>query len=278
MKVIAHISDLHFGRVDDAVVAALLTDLADPAPDLIVISGDLTQRGLHAQYEQARAFIAALPSPYLVVPGNHDIPAYALHERFTYPLRRYRRYIHHDLAPFLHDGDLAVLGLNSARPFLLRHWNWSYGSLSRRQIDLVAEMFRPLPPRTVKVLAAHHPFLPPPAAPNTRLVHRAVPMLQACAEVGVDLLLAGHLHQSYVGDAAAHHTAVGRSMLVAQAATATSTRLREEPNAYNRVHLSLDRIVIGSRIWDGRRFADGAVDAFRRAGRRWHPEHGPAAD
>ena len=63
MKTLAHISDLHFGRVDDAVVAALLADLVEPVPDVIVISGDLTQRGLHAQYQQARAFMAALPSP-----------------------------------------------------------------------------------------------------------------------------------------------------------------------------------------------------------------------
>jgi 3',5'-cyclic AMP phosphodiesterase CpdA len=278
MKTLAHISDLHFGRVDDAVVAALRNDLAAANPDLIVISGDLTQRALHAQYEQARAFLADLPAPYLVVPGNHDIPAHALHERFSRPMGRYRRYIHHDLSPFLHDGELAVLGLNSARPFMLRHWNWAYGSLSRTQIRLVADTFRPLSPRTVKVLVAHHPFLPPPAAPKTRLVNRALPMLKACAEVGVDLLLAGHLHTAYVRDVTAHFTAVNRSMLVAQAATATSTRLRAEPNAYNRIRLSPDYIAIGSRVWDGRRFSYGPVDGFRRTDGHWEPQHGRAGD
>jgi 3',5'-cyclic AMP phosphodiesterase CpdA len=278
MKTLAHISDLHFGRVDDAVVASLMDDLTAAGPDLIVVSGDLTQRALHAQYRAARAFLDALPAPYLVVPGNHDIPAHALHERFSRPLSRYRRYIQEDLCPFVQDGELAVLGLNSARPFLLRHWNWAYGSLSRKQIRLVGETFRPLPPHTVKVLVAHHPFLPPPAAPKTRLVNRALPMLKACADVGVDLLLAGHLHTAYVRDVTAHFTAVDRSMLVAQASTATSTRLRDEPNAYNRIRLAPDHIVIGSRVWDGQRFVYGPVDGFRRTNGHWEPQHGAAAD
>src|SRR3954471_6899322 len=117
MRTIAHISDLHFGRIDPPVVEALAADLAAHKPDLLVVSGDFTQRARAGQYKAAAEFLKRLPKPQLVVPGNHDIPMYDWFflPRFLAPLRNYRRYITRDLRPFYQDDELVVLGINTAR-------------------------------------------------------------------------------------------------------------------------------------------------------------------
>jgi len=122
MRKLAHISDLHFGRIDEAVVEALLADLRSLGPDLIVVSGDLTQRGHRHQFQAARAFLDRFEAPYLVVPGNHDIPGVNMLARFAAPFARYQRYIERDMRPLHLDAEIAVLGLNTARP-VGPHWN-----------------------------------------------------------------------------------------------------------------------------------------------------------
>jgi len=115
MRVLAHLSDLHFGRSEAAVVSSLVSALEKVRPDLIVISGDLTQRARPAQFREARAFLDALGAPTLVVPGNHDVPLYNVLQRFFTPLGRYRRYIGRDTEPVYHDEEIAVVGVNTAR-------------------------------------------------------------------------------------------------------------------------------------------------------------------
>jgi 3',5'-cyclic AMP phosphodiesterase CpdA len=266
MKRLAHISDLHFGRIDPQVVDGLLRDLTIQRPDLIVISGDLVQRAKPSHFAAARDFLQRLPFPYLVTPGNHDIPVYNLLKRFTDPFKLYRRYITSDLSPFHVDDQIAVLGLNTARAFIL---DFSAGRLNRAQIARIRDVFDPLPNHLFKVLFTHHPFLPPPNAPNTRLVGRrrlAMPALERC---GVDLLLAGHLHLAYSGDVGQPHPQSARSILVAQASTATSTRLRGEANGYNLITIAPPRASFQVRAWDGEGFTNGPLSDWRKDGDRW---------
>src|SRR3546814_12464457 len=97
MRMIAHLSDLHFGRIYEPVVTALLADLASAPPNLIVISGDLTQRAKNSQFAAARRFLDALPAPFLVIPGNHDLPpVWPPISRMTRTWARYRRYVPSD--------------------------------------------------------------------------------------------------------------------------------------------------------------------------------------
>ncbi|ACI98756.1 metallophosphoesterase family protein [Rhodospirillum centenum] len=266
MRRIAHISDLHFGRIDPAVVAALRDDLAAQAPDLIVVSGDLTQRARPSQFRAARAFLADLPAPHMVVPGNHDLPAFNLLARLVDPLRNYRRYIAEDLDPFLNLGNLAVLGLNTSRSLIL---DFAEGRVNQRQMDRILGCLRELGPEVFKVVFTHHPFLPPPDHPGRRLVGRATRALRALEAAGVDLLLAGHLHRAYSGDVMSHHAHVERSILVAQASTATSTRLRNEPNAWNLIEIAPPSLVLRLRTWEGERFMPGLVTAWEKHGPRW---------
>jgi 3',5'-cyclic AMP phosphodiesterase CpdA len=266
MRIIAHMSDLHFGRVRNEIVQALLADVAAVSPTLVVISGDLTQRASRAQYEAAEAFLGRMPVPWVAVPGNHDIPTLNPITRFTRPFARFRRHVSRDAQPFWMDEEIAVCGINTARSWI---WDWSHGRVSWSQMDSVRAAMRDVPPDRFRIVFAHHPFLPPPTAPGTRLVGRAVPALKALEEAGVEMLLAGHLHRAYTGDIMSHHTHVARSILVAQASTATSTRLRSEPNAYNLITIDGPSVTFEVRSWEGAAFMPGMVTRFRRDGSRW---------
>src|SRR5919202_5053344 len=115
MKKIAHLSDLHFGRIDERVVGPLAEAVRDARPSLVVVSGDLTQRARTRQFREARAFLDSLPRPQIVVPGNHDVPLWDVLARFTRPLEKFRRSISDDLEPFSDDEEMAVAGVNTAR-------------------------------------------------------------------------------------------------------------------------------------------------------------------
>ena len=115
MRTVVHLSDLHFGRTDDAVIQPLVSAIREIAPDVIAVSGDLTQRARREQFRAARAFLDRLAAPKIIVPGNHDVPLYDVFRRFLRPLARYRRYITGDLQPFYGDEEIAVLGINTAR-------------------------------------------------------------------------------------------------------------------------------------------------------------------
>ncbi|HEY0832797.1 MAG TPA: metallophosphoesterase [Azospirillum sp.] len=266
MRTLAHISDLHFGRIDPRVVEGLLADLMAHGPDLVIISGDLVQRAKRSMFAEARAFLERLPFPYLVVPGNHDIPVYNVLRRFLDPFRYYKRYISRDLSPLHVDAEIAVLGLNTARSVIL---DFSHGRLNREQIARIREVFDELPPHVFKIVFTHHPFLPPPDAPRTRLVDRHKLALPALEECGVDLLLAGHLHRAYSGELATFHTQIARSILVAQASTATSTRLRNEANAYNIIRVDMPELTLEVRSWTGEGFERGPLSSYCKRGHRW---------
>src|ERR687889_1424872 len=115
MHRIIHLSDVHFGRTDPVVVAAVLALVRRMEPHLVVVSGDLTQRARAWQFREAREFLDALPRPQIVVPGNHDVPLYNVFARFFQPLDNYKEHITRDLEPFYADAEIAVLGVNTAR-------------------------------------------------------------------------------------------------------------------------------------------------------------------
>jgi 3',5'-cyclic AMP phosphodiesterase CpdA len=265
MTTIAHVSDLHFGAHTPVVVEALLEDLASVGPTLVAVSGDLTQRARPEEFLAARRFLDRIRWPKIVVPGNHDIPLFDVVRRFLRPLSRFRRYIGEDVDPFFSNGAVAVLGLNTARSN-----TWKNGRLSMAQVERIRERLCPLPPEMPKVLVTHHPFLPPPNDPSPPLVGRAALALRAAEDCGVDLLLAGHLHLGYTGDIRSYHVDVRRSILVAQAGTATSHRIRDEPNSYNVIRLEPHRVGFALRLWNGGIFQEVRFIEYAKVGTDWH--------
>lgn len=260
-----HLSDLHFGRVNNSLVEPLLQAARKLAPSLVVISGDFTQRARRAQFREAARFLHRLPEPRLVVPGNHDIPLWDVIRRFVSPLGRYRRYITRELAPFLLDEEMAVLGINTARSLTRK-----YGRINEQQIAHAREVFATVQPELVKVVVTHHPFDLPPGS-HSRLVGRSAMAMRGLAAAGVDLVLSGHLHLQLTSLTAQRYRIEGYSALLAQAGTTISTRGRGEVNSFNFIRIDAGTIVIEHHLWhvDAGMFQLGLSEKFRRDQGQW---------
>lgn len=256
MARIAHLSDVHFGAHDPRVVAALEAWLAANPPDLVIVSGDFTQRARVRQYEEAAAFMDRLEAQglaTLAVPGNHDVPLYDVIRRFVRPLARYRRYIDADLCPWFESDRLAVLGINTARSLTIKD-----GRINHEQMAIIRERFRDVPDEKTRILVTHHPLFAMPIGEEgglTKVVGRQEDALAAVAEAGVHILLAGHFHRTFAESARRMVENAGAALVI-QAGTATSTRLRaDEAQSFNLIHAHAnDRVELQVVAWNGTDF------------------------
>lgn len=267
MRTIVHLSDLHFGRVDQALLAPLQQLIVTLAPDVVVVSGDLTQRAKTEEFKAARAFLDTLPGPQIVVPGNHDIPLYNVATRFLTPLRKYTRYVTLDLAPEYIDEEIAVLGINTARSLTIKD-----GRINDEQVAKMRQRMSSVNPNLTRIIVTHHPFDLPETFDKDDLVDRAPMAMRAFADCGIDLLLAGHLHASHAGNSADRYKLSGYAALVVQAGTATSTRGRGESNSFNVIRVDAQRIEVDRYSWvEGTgSFEKVQTECFERIGEAWH--------
>ena len=225
MSVLLQISDTHFGTERPQVVDALVALAAQEQPDVVVLSGDITQRARPAQFRAAKAFIDRLGAPVLAIPGNHDIPLLDLRERLARPYARYAAAFGTDLEPVIAAPEWLVIGANTTRAW--RHRN---GDLSIAQIDRVARLLGSADPGQLRVVVVHQPLAVTEPRDRPHLLRGHDEALRVWAEAGADLLLGGHIHLPYT--LALHGQA--RRLWVVQAGTAVSSRLRPGvPNSVN---------------------------------------------
>lgn len=230
---ILHISDLHFGRDRADLLEPLIATANAMAPDLIAISGDFTQRARHRQFAQARAFLDRLEPPVLCVPGNHDTPLENLWVRLATPWARYRRYIDRDTEPERDDGVLSVVGVNTVNPYA-----WQRGRIGRHAVIRARRAFADEPEGRVKVVVLHHPLEHTPDV-DKRLMTGARKALAGLSEAGTDIVLSGHLHNWRAGP-----FVEAEGVLLVQAGTGLSTRVRGEPNDINLLTVAPGQVTI----------------------------------
>jgi 3',5'-cyclic AMP phosphodiesterase CpdA len=266
MRTIVHLSDLHFGRIDYTLLEPVIATVTELKPDAVVVSGDLTQRARSHQFKEAREFLDKLPSPQIVVPGNHDVPLHNVFARFLQPLDKYKEHITDDLLPFYADEEMAILGINTARSLTIKD-----GRINEEQIEAIRARLCPYPDEVVKIIVTHHPFDLPEGHHEDDLVDRAQLAMEAIAKCGADVLLAGHLHVSHTGHSSARYKIAGHSALVVSAGTATSTRGRGETNSFNLLRFKHPFINVERLSWQPERaaFMTSSTEHFRHSADGW---------
>ena len=246
MTALVHLSDPHFGTEQPTVVDALTELARQQRPELVVLSGDITQRARPSQFRAARAITDSLGVPVLAVPGNHDIPLFDVWTRLRSPYGRYSAAFGADLEPVHRSAELLVVCDNTTRP-----WRHKDGEVSALQIDRVARLVEPADPAQLRVVVVHQPIAVTRAEdePNRLRGHAAA--LRRWAEAGADLVIGGHIHLPYVMPL----QGLARPLWVVQAGTAVSSRVREgAPNSVNLLRWGADATPGCCRIeqWDYR--------------------------
>ena len=267
MARLVHLSDLHFGAHDEDLVEAVEASVDRLKPDLIVISGDFTQRARTEQFKEACRFLEELRDKgheVIGVPGNHDVPLYDVLRRFLSPLTRYRRFIDETLCPFIELPGVAVLGINTARSLTFKD-----GRISDEQVEFIRETFSRTPAETFRILVTHHPWFALTVGEQVeRAIGRQELALDAVQEVGVDMLLAGHNHHASSQDAGDLVTRAG-GVLVVQAGTATSTRVRGQEQSFNTIDIADGSVTITVNAWKDGGFSPSDAQRYQWQEGRW---------
>lgn len=238
MSVLLQISDPHFGTEQGPVMQALEQLARAQRPELVVLSGDITQRATRAQFRAARAFVDRLGAPaVLAIPGNHDIPLFALGTRLLDPYGRYREAFGPELEPEFESAHCLVVAVNTTRWY--RHED---GEVSAAQIERVATRLAGATAQQLRVVVVHQPLavtLPEDAKNRLHGRDAAVPRWAAA---GADLVLGGHIHLPFVRPLHEAFPDCTRALWAIQAGTAVSSRVRRgAPNSVNLIRCT-DRL------------------------------------
>lgn len=251
MRTILHFSDVHFGCEHKGAVEAAI-DYANTRPDaLVLVSGDITQKGYGREFAAAAAWLKRLPAPVFVIVGNHDVPYWDGIARLFYPWRAFEQATGLPAHDHEYRGDgLMVRGVVTARGWQMRA-NWSKGVIDLDQTRRAAEALKSAPAGTLRILACHHPLIEMIGTPMTGDVKHGDAAAQIFAEAGVDLIVSGHVHVPFalpiqLGDQKSY--AVGCGTL--------SHRERGAPPSFNRIEWDEDEVVVTAVAWNGGAFHD----------------------
>lgn len=263
MTRLVHLTDLHFGLHRPELVQPLHDAVLANQPDVVVVSGDLTQRALAGQFRAAMAFLRGLGLPFIVIPGNHDLPAFNPFARLLNPFGAYRRGAAQDLTPALVVGQLRLFGVNTADPF-----QWRGGVARMDEVDLVCRALREGPQDVTNVLISHHPFEEP-AGFERGETKNARDATEKLIEAGLHVILSGHLHHWTIGLGISQDSA--RPIFQIQTGTALCSRIGERDHGFSvmdfdGVELSVTPWLIDETLV---RFDPQSSSAFCYRGEMW---------
>jgi 3',5'-cyclic AMP phosphodiesterase CpdA len=240
-----HISDLHFGRIEKAVLDQLEKYLSSQEHPfhLAILTGDLTQRARREQFIAAKEFLAKLKCPLFVVPGNHDVPLYNLFLRVFRPYHKFRTHFGSHAPQFYEDERVVVFGLWTVNTLKVQE-----GTIQMSQVKALEEKFKSVPAGKIKIVAFHHPLV---GMKNPRIQQA----LQRVRELHPQVLMWGHDH---VSGARHWDEKNGTGPVLVAAGTSVSNRTREESNSFNVLEFDGDRLSVKTVSFDPKlqRFAE----------------------
>ncbi len=246
MSVLLQISDTHFGTEQEPVVAALLQLAHRLQPEIVVLSGDVTQRARRAQFAAAREFVDRLPAPLVVIPGNHDIPLFNIAARIAAPYANFSRVFGPDLEPSFESTAFLVLCVNTTRP--KRHKD---GEVSHEQIERICDRLQRAVHDQLRIVVVHQPVLVIRPEDEQNRLHGYERAVRAWSEAGADIVMGGHIHLPYIRPIADANFTLPRKMWAVQAGTALSWRIRGSvPNSVNVLRHSPGDLVCSVERWD----------------------------
>lgn len=261
MTRIALLADLHFGTVPLGLAERLCQAIAALVPDVIVVAGDLTMRSRSAEFAEVKAWLATLPAPLMLLPGNHDLPVWNMFERFSSPFARYAKATAAPLMPVFEDSECFILGLNTTASWQ-PHWQWQEGIARRADVEAAEKLLSAAPSDKLRIVATHHPLFKVEGLPRARPVRRFTLVLNMLGRQHVEMLMHGHLHQQYamtMRHGSCRYLSVG-------APTALSSRVRGEPNGFWLIEAGAGGFVLTlHRLDDANGFIAGDPVAIARA-------------
>lgn len=261
MPSFVHISDIHFGREQPEVIEGWFKATAEIQPDVVIISGDVTQRATDEEYAAAKQFLDKLTWPYFVIPGNHDMSATDLPERFFKPWKKWQQFISPDIEPVLRADLYTLVGVNTARAAGL-YFDWSRGQISQNQIKTVQQQVRGTPENNLRVVVAHHPFWLPDHSEYRDVVEHRDIALEAFHFAGIDMILSGHVHVPY--------TQILNGVLVVHSGTTFSNRLKEgQANSFNLISGDASYLKVSFMNWNGTQFQIAELREFQHENGAW---------
>jgi 3',5'-cyclic AMP phosphodiesterase CpdA len=268
---ILHISDVHFGppHLEERSREVLALE-AERQPDLVVVSGDLTQRAKPHQFHQAREFVDRFRAPTVVVPGNHDVPLYRFWERFFTPYGAYRKHFDADLEPVLRTEKFLVAGINTAHG-----WTFTGGRFRRRTLRRVEEVLASAPRGVPRIIVAHHNLVPPPRFERQKTCRNAAAAIDLFSRSEVDLILSGHNHQSFIATSEEFYPTARPPVVVLHSGTTTSSRGRGCEHGQNTgfwIEMGENSLEVSRLRWESGlgRFAEQSRHVFPRRTRSPH--------
>ena len=240
-KLVLHISDLHFGKINANVLDSLLQLIKTHKIDCVVATGDLTQRARSKQFMEAVEFLKKVEVPVLAVPGNHDVPLFNLIQRFFFPFRKYNKYIKPFWPALFKDDHMVIAGITTNNIYTVKE-----GKISKKEIEDLESVFREHSTQQIRIIACHHPvFRRLESSGGIRDLQERV------LKLNPHLILSGHDHQSSVEFIDLHNKSFP---LLVNAGTATSSRTRTEANSVNLIEINLPEFIIKNYVLEGNAF------------------------
>lgn len=260
MRKIIHISDMHFGRIDQTILYPLSKAIEREKPNLVIISGDFTQRARTMEFKEAKSFVDNIKYPMLVIPGNHDIsPLFSPLARIFAPYKRYKKYISEKLEPVYIDNEIAVAGMNTVRSHAIKD-----GRINKKQIANIKKWFGGLSDDVVKIVVTHHPLDTHESYGDHKLAKKSFSTLRALSEVGVDAYLSGHFHFTSAVETVKRHKIGNYSAIAIQAGTVSTRTRHNEKASFNIITINKKSFSIAPQFWNPKTkdFEPGSEEKF----------------